>query len=291
MDVLPEKAVVGGGPANTAKALARLGQQVEFIGGISSDLYGQSARQELIDDGVGLHYALESMKPTCTAAVAIDKNGAAAYTFTIDGTATFDFGDWLPDPYRYKPSLLHIGSLATIIEPGADLLYQWALQLSELAPIIYDPNIRPAVLPDRKKYLQAVEKWVGISTVVKVSEADLLWLYPGWEPLLVAQDWGNDGVALVVITKGALGIAAVDKVGVTMVGGVEVDVVDTVGAGDTVGAIIAQAVVEKGLANIHGEALRAILDCAAVASAITCSRAGAIPPTKRELIAALESRV
>jgi sugar/nucleoside kinase (ribokinase family) len=111
IDILPTGPVVGGGPANTAKALARLGHDVDFIDGISSDAYGVSARKELERDGVGLSLALSSDKPTCTATVTLDSAGSASYEFLIDGTATFDFStSWLPDPERLKPSVLHIGT-------------------------------------------------------------------------------------------------------------------------------------------------------------------------------------
>jgi fructokinase len=145
---------VGGGPANTAKALARLGHDVQFIDGISSDQYGQMSRKELLGDEVKLDLALNSDKPTCLAIVTLAENGGASYEFEIDGTATFDFSlGWLPDPSRYKPNVLHIGTLVTVIQPGADVLYDWAIRVAEFAPIVFDPNIRPAVMGDRDKYL------------------------------------------------------------------------------------------------------------------------------------------
>ena len=292
IDLLPSGPVVGGGPANTAKALARLGHDVEFIDGISRDDYGKSARAELLRDGVKLTYCLDSDKPTCTALVTLDSSGGAAYDFKIEGTATFDFHEaWLPDPSRYKPSLLHIGTLATIIEPGCSVLHEWAMKVAEFAPILFDPNIRPSVMGDRDRYEAAVEKWVAISTVVKVSEDDLDWLSPNVAPLDVARRWVANGVAIVVITRGNAGLIAVTVDEVVDVAGVKVDVIDTVGAGDTVGAIIVEAMIEHGVLNLHGETLRDRLDCAAVAAAITCSRAGAQPPTKSELHIALERRV
>ena len=109
IDILPTGPVVGGGPANTAKALARLGYDVDFIDGISTDAFGVSARKELERDGVGLSLSLSSNKPTCTATVTLDSHGSASYEFLIDGTATFDFShSWLPDPERLKPSVLHL---------------------------------------------------------------------------------------------------------------------------------------------------------------------------------------
>jgi fructokinase len=275
---------VGGGPANTAKALARLGHEVYFIDGISSDKYGQMSRQELLADEVKLDLALNSDKPTCLAIVSLNKNGGATYEFEIDGTATFDFSDsWLPDPSRYKPRVLHIGTLVTVIQPGADVLYDWAMQVAEFAPIVFDPNVRSVVMNDRDKYLAAVERWVAISSVVKVSDDDLAWLYPDQQYADVARRWISDGAALVVVTRGADGLVGFTADGSVEVPGVKVDVADTVGAGDTVGAIIVEAMIEKGILSLTGDALKAVLSRAAVAAGITCSRKGAQPPYKHEL--------
>jgi fructokinase len=275
---------VGGGPANTAKALARLGHEVYFIDGISSDKYGQMSRQELLDDEVKLDLALTSDKPTCLAIVSLNESGGASYEFEIDGTATFDFStSWLPDPSRYKPNVLHIGTLVTVIQPAADVLYDWAMQVAEFAPIVFDPNVRSAVMNDRDKYLAAVERWVAISSVVKVSDDDMAWLYPGLQYADVAKRWINDGAALVVVTRGAEGLVGFTAEGVVEVPGVKVDVADTVGAGDTVGAIVVESMIEKGILNLTGDTLKAVLHRAAVAAGITCSRKGAQPPYKHEL--------
>jgi fructokinase len=284
IDILPTGPVVGGGPANSAKALARLGHDVHFIDGISNDAYGQSARAELLRDGVNLDLALASDKPTCTATVTLDAAGGASYEFLIDGTATFDFASsWLPDPYRYQPQVLHIGTLVTMIEPGASALYDWAMQVAELAPIVFDPNIRPSVQPDRDLYEAAVEKWAALSAVIKVSDDDLAWLFPGQPIEDVANRWINDGAFLVVVTQGANGIMGYTSEGRVEVPGVKVDVVDTVGAGDTVGAIVVEAMLTHGLVELRGDLLRGVLARAAAAAAITCSRKGAQPPFKHEL--------
>ena len=284
IDVLPSGPVVGGGPANTAKALARLGHDVHFIDGISSDAYGRSAREELLRDGVNLDLALVSDKPTCTATVTLDAAGGASYEFLINGTATFDFAaSWLPDPYRYQPQVLHIGTLVTMIEPGASALYDWAMQVAELAPIVFDPNIRPSVQPDRDLYEAAVEKWTALSAVIKVSDDDLAWLFPGQAIDDVANRWINDGAFLVVVTRGADGLVGYTADGRVEVPGVKVDVVDTVGAGDTVGAIVVEVMLAHGLIELRGDLLRSVLTRAAAAAAITCSRKGAQPPYKHEL--------
>jgi fructokinase len=288
IDLIPDskerKAIVGGGPANTAKALAKLGIATQFIDGISTDQYGQIALKELQQDGVLLDYVNFSERPTALAIVSLSDAGAATYEFVIDETATFDFSHtWLPDPFKLKPALLHIGTLVTAIEPAASILHEWASQVAEVAPVVFDPNIRPAVMGNRDLYVAAVEKWVAISACVKVSDDDLYWLYPDEKIESVVNRWLSDGVALVVVTYGAKGITGYTSSGSVAVDAVKVEVVDTVGAGDTVGAVLVEAIIEKGLSNLTGDLLRNALARAVKAAAITCSRTGARPPSKMEL--------
>jgi len=288
IDLIPDgterKAVVGGGPANTAKALAKLGIDTQFIDGISSDKYGQMALKELHNDTVKLDFIHFSDKPTCLAILSLDSSGAASYEFMIEGTATFDFSaSWLPEPQSLKPSLLHIGTLATVIEPGASVLFGWAQSVASVAPIVFDPNIRPAVLGDRDDYVKKVEKWVEISSAVKVSDEDLNWLYPGKSINEIVNKWLEVGVELVVVTLGDKGITAYRKNEQISVDAVKVVVADTVGAGDTVGAVLVEAIVKNGLNKLTGEVLKSMLNRAVKAAAITVSRTGANPPSKEEI--------
>jgi fructokinase len=277
-------AVVGGGPANTAKALAKLGVKTYFIDGISNDEYGQIAKHELISAHVSLDYAQYSNKPTCTAKVILSSSGSASYEFVIKDTASFDFShQWLPDPQNIKPSLLHIGTLATVIEPGASVLFKWAQSVANVAPIVFDPNIRPAVMDNRVEYMKMVEKWVTISSAVKVSDEDLNWLYPGKVIDQIVNEWLEVGVELVVVTLGDKGITAYRKNEQISVYAVKVVVADTVGAGDTVGAVLVEAIVNNGLDKLTGEVLKSMLNRAVKAAAITVSRTGANPPSKEEI--------
>jgi fructokinase len=238
---------------------------------------------------VGLGLSLTSDKPTCTATVTLDSKGSASYEFLIDNTATFDFNSsWLPDPERLKPSVLHIGTLVTIIEPGASVLFDWAVKVGEFAPIVFDPNVRGSVLADRGKYATAVEKWVSISSVVKVSDDDIAWLYPSDSLDVVAHRWIDAGVSCVVITRGEKGLIGFTSSGLEEVDGASVDVVDTVGAGDTVGAIVVEGIIKHSVHGLQGQVLNALLHKAAIAAGITCSRAGAQPPRAHELVEAME---
>ena len=288
IDLIPDgserKPIVGGGPANTAKALSKLGIDTQFIDGISTDDYGKVAKDELVSSGVKLDYVKYSDKPTCLAIVSLNNSGSASYEFVIDNTATFDFtSDWLPNPQTERPSLLHIGTLATVIEPGASVLFEWAQSVAKIAPIVFDPNIRPAVISDRKQYVIQVERWVSISSAVKVSDEDIRWLYPTLEIDHVVNNWLAKGPSLIVVTYGDKGLAGYRIDEKISVDAVNVVVADTVGAGDTVGAILVEAIVKDGLDTLSGVRLEMMLKRAAKAASITVSRSGANPPTLKEI--------
>ena len=288
IDLIPEgterKPIVGGGPANTAKALSKLGINTQFIDGISSDQYGQMAKDELVRAGVKLDYVKYSDKPTCLAIVSLSDAGSASYEFVIKNTATFDFtSTWLPNPKTEQPALLHIGTLATVIEPGASVLFDWAQSVEKVAPIVFDPNIRLAVISDRKQYVTQVERWVSISSAVKVSDEDIKWLYPSLEIDQVVNNWLAKGPSLIVVTNGDKGLAGYRVGEKVIVDAVKVVVADTVGAGDTVGAILVEAIVKDGLDTLSGVRLEMMLKRAAKAASITVSRSGANPPTLKEI--------
>ena len=288
IDLIPEgserKPIVGGGPANTAKALSKIGIDTQFIDGISTDNYGQMAKAELISAGVKLDYVKYSDKPTCSAIVSLSNSGSATYEFVIQNTATFNFtSDWLPNPKSEGPSLLHIGTLATAIEPGASVLFEWAQSVAKVAPVVFDPNIRPAVISDRDLYVKQVERWVSISSSVKVSDEDIKWLYPSLEIEQVVNNWLTKGPSLIVVTYGDKGLAGYRVGEKVSVDAIKVAVADTVGAGDTVGAILVEAILKDGLKSLSGVRLEMMLKRAAKASAITVSRTGANPPSKEEI--------
>jgi fructokinase len=242
------------------------------------------AKNELVASGVKLDYVMYSDKPTSIAIVSLSDSGSASYEFVIQNTATFDFtSDWLPNPQTERPSLLHIGTLATVIEPGASVLFEWAQSVGKVAPIVFDPNIRPAVVSDRAQYVAQVERWVEISSAVKVSDDDINWLYPSLDIEQVVNNWLIKGPSLVVVTYGDKGITGYRKGEKVSVDAVKVVVADTVGAGDTVGAILVEAIVKDGLAALSGVRLETMLKRAAKAAAITVSRSGANPPILKEI--------
>ena len=280
--------IPGGGPANTAHALARLDLASEFIGGLSTDSYGQLMREQFTAAGVGLKFTPTHELPTCTANVTIASDGSASYIFVIDNTATFAYDE------KHLPSIaeevanqnveaIYFGTLAAIVEPGASVLFQWMKKAAGKVPIIFDPNIRLTVLGDREKYQASVARFLQIADVVKASSDDIGWLYPDMHEFEVAKSWLDHGVKLVVITRGENGLVGITAEHVIEVPGIEVEVVDTVGAGDTVGAILAEGIVTHGFDRALTVELSHILHRAVQASALTCSRQGAQPPYKKEL--------
>ncbi len=283
MDLIPvaggeRRPMVGGGPANTAKAVARLGHSISFIGGISSDEYGREIDAELSDSGVDLSLVLRADLPTALAIATIDQNGLAKYDFELAGTTSFAFDDsWLPDG---EVDVIHVGSVATLLEPGSSELLKWVSGKS--SPIIFDPNVRPSIEGDKALYRAAVERWIDVATIVKLSEDDLNWLYDRDEESVIKL-WLSRGVEIVVVTRAEKGLRAYRNGAVVEVPAVVIDLVDSVGAGDTIGAVLVEGVLTHGVAGLKDENLRSVLVRAAKAASITCSRAGANPPWREEL--------
>jgi fructokinase len=283
MDLIPVAGgervpMVGGGPANTAKAVARLGYQTYFVGGISSDDYGKAIEEELVGSGVDLSLVYRGNESTAMAIATIDENGLAKYDFELEGTASFAFDKlWLPSG---EPDVIHVGSVATMLEPGASELLKWVSSRS--VPVIFDPNVRPSIQGDKALYRVAVERWIEKASIIKLSDDDLNWLYGGGEEEIVS-GWLARGVSIVVVTRAEKGLRAYSSGAVIDVPAVKVELVDSVGAGDTIGAVMVEGVLNFGIDGLRGDILRSVLDRAAKAAAITCSRAGAKPPTREEL--------
>jgi fructokinase len=202
----------------------------------------------------------------------------AKYEFELEGTASFAFDkSWLPSG---DVDVIHVGSVATLLEPGASELLKWVS--TKPAPIIFDPNVRPSIEGNQDVYRAAVERWIDVATIVKLSEDDLNFLY-GENANLVVDQWLSRGVSIVVVTRAEKGLSAYSTGSLVEVPAFSVEVVDTVGAGDTIGAVLVEGVLVHGIANLAGNTLKLVLERAAKAAAITCSRAGANPPTREEL--------
>ncbi|MGI5486770.1 carbohydrate kinase family protein [Microtetraspora malaysiensis] len=274
------RAVPGGGPANTAVAVARLGTPARLLCRLSRDGFGRRLRDHLTASGVDLSLAVEADEPTTLAVVDLDEHGSADFRFYMERTA-----DWQWTPAELPATLppgtraLHVGSLASVVQPGADVLRSWAAKHRDEVTVVYDVNVRPAALPGREPYLEEVEAWLRAAHVVKASEEDLRWLHPERAPLDTARAWlAEHDLDLVLVTRGAAGAVALPRDGSPAeAGGVPVQVVDTVGAGDAFTGAFLHATADRGMA------LPDALRYAVLAAALTCTREGAAPPSRAEV--------
>ncbi|MGW0027472.1 carbohydrate kinase family protein [Rhodococcus sp. NPDC003383] len=281
---------VGGSPLNVAVGLGRLGRAVRFTTRVADDPRGTRIIDHLAGSGVSLTPGSAAAERTATAQATIDDRGAAHYEFDIA---------W--DPVEPPPTvdavLVHTGSIAVVLEPGCDLVAELVAQQSSASTVSFDPNIRPALISDVARGRARIERLVALADVVKASDEDLAWFAPDRDPLDTARDWLSRGPAIVVVTRGAEGAVAVCAAGVVEVPAVQVEVADTVGAGDAFTAGLLDGLWTRGLLGAdRREALRAItvddlrdvLGTAAWTSALTVARAGADLPTRAERDAAQE---
>lgn len=282
----------GGSPLNVAVGLSRLGHETAFVGRYGRDEHGRAIDAHLRESGVRLPVGPDE-DPTSVAEARIGENGAADYEFRLD---------WNLDAARDQLSdllegseLLHVGSIGAMLEPGATTVLDTVRAARGRALVSYDPNCRPTIVPDSSAARRWAESVVEQADVVKASDEDLLWLYPHRTVEETAEAWLALDASLVVVTRGELGPWALTPA--TAPDGVrveapKVEVVDTVGAGDSLMAGLLAALADRGLVGPDGgrriaaesaETVREILDYAARAAAITVSREGANPPTAADM--------
>jgi fructokinase len=265
----------GGGPANTAVTLGRLGVPVQLAARISSDGFGDQVRAHLLASDVGLTPSRDVDEPTTLAVATLDDEGRARYGFYWQGTADWQWtASELPAADAQVRAVV-IGSLAVALPPGADAVDAWARSYGR--PIVFDPNVRPSLLGDRDVYRRRFDALVEAATVVKVSDEDLEWTHSGEDPLDVIRGWGRP---LAVLTRGPDGAVGVLAGGEPVsVPGRWVEVVDTVGAGDSfTGGLLSVLDLDDLSSSLEPALTRAV-----EVSAVTCSRAGADPPWASDL--------
>src|SRR3954447_21518490 len=284
----------GGSPANVALGLGRLGNPVTLMTHLGRDAFGEMISTHLESSGVRIEGGADAGSST-SLAVATLAAGIATYDFRIE----WDIRNLEPLPIETR--CLHTGSLATVLEPGrtdVQNLLEHEHQRGRVT-ISYDPNVRPALLGSPEEARLGIEHLVALSDVVKVSDEDLEWLYPEREDEDVARDWLSMGPALVVVTRGGEGVFAVTNELEVRRPATPIDLVDTVGAGDSFTSGLLDGLRRadlvggprrEALAAIDESSLISVLDAASLIAAITCSRPGADPPTRAEVDAAKAAR-
>ncbi len=276
----------GGSPANVALGLARLGRDAELLTWMGDDADGSLVRDHLAASGVTLCAGSMDAPATSVATATLDETGAATYVFALEWALSGGAR------VRPEPLVVHTGSISAVLEPGAASVVSRLEAARETATISYDPNARPSLMGDPAVARAAVERIVGLADIVKVSDEDVAWLAPGEDLEEVLLGWLAKGPSLVVVTRGGEGATAWTREGRVDVRAPRVDVVDTVGAGDSFMAGLIDGVWEAGLLGAAQRAQLAAMDLDTVSgilerctriAAITVSRAGANPPTEVEL--------
>lgn len=283
--------VPGGGPFNTAIALGRLGIPVAYLGTLSHDDYGSLLARLLTEAGVDMSLVRWSDAPTPLAVVHRHDDGENAYTFYLTGTSLTDL------PPEAVPALpehawaIHVGTLALAVDPPAAAYEALLDREAHRRTIVLDPNVRPAVFGDQVSYRARFERLAKLADVVKLSEHDAAWIYPELERADILERVLGLGPRLVAITMGTLGAVAASREGQARVPAVPITVVDTVGAGDSFGAALLAALVERealdpgATRSLDDSLLEEAVEYAVTAAAITCTRRGAVPPSRAEIAA------
>lgn len=280
---------VGGSPFNVAIGLARLGQQVSFFGGLSKGFLGDRLRKALTAEGVDVDFCPIVDAPTTLGLVGLGADGSASYAFYGSGCAdrmvTADDLPVLGDDIR----ALHFGSYATVVEPVASAQRLLVERERGQRLIAYDPNLRLNVEPNLGRWQEMTTWMASRAHIIKVSSEDLHLAYPAAANHEVATGWLQSGCSLVIVTQGGSGVSAFTSRAEIEVEARPVDVVDTVGAGDTFQAAFLTWLAEQGLLSIEaiesldGEQLRLALEFASTAASITCTRRGADLPRRAEV--------
>jgi len=283
----------GGSIFNIAVGLGRLEIPVGFYCKMSSDFFGDMLIDHLGENNVDTGLCPLTSDPTMLAIVSLDSepNEEPRYSFYANGSAASSLMvDELPDKLPEEICAFHFGSLSLILEPTASALENLMIRESSRRVISLDPNIRPNMISDRKAYRERFENWLTAVDILKLSQADRIWIYPQLDFDECLQLWFSQGVKLVIHTRGEKGAEAYTINGEqASVKTPQVEVVDTVGAGDTfiaavLGFLYDQDLLEKErLASLDQNQLSVCLEFASKAAAINCTRVGANPPFRQEI--------
>jgi fructokinase len=284
-----QRGTPGGGPFTTARALARLGIPAQFLGHLSRDAYGEQLRDLLAADGADLAMTSFGPEPSTLAIAEVNDDGHAFYRFVSDGTSAPNLtSKMVPASFGPDVGALHVGTLGLVFEPIATTITALVDREHSKRVVMVDPNIRPSVVNGTSGYRARLDRIVAQSTIVKASDADIAWLFPELDRMASARALLARGPRLVVVTlgvEGAVGVSADAEVRVTAP---TVKVVDTIGAGDAFGAALLAWLHDHGRLTRHlrleRDELRAALEFACLVASITCTRAGADPPWRTELL-------
>ena len=280
---------VGGSPFNTAVGLARLGQPVAFFSAVSRGFMGERLMRALQAEGVDTSAVQRNDAPTTLGLVGLDAQLVPSYSFYGEGCADRQLTGEALTAFPSEVRAIQLGSYATVVEPIASTLRALVDREHARTLIAYDPNIRLNVEPALARWRDMLEWMLPRTHLLKISEEDLQLLLPGTGCEKFAANALERGVKLVVVTRGAEGSVAWTRQAHASMPSARIEVVDTVGAGDTFQAALLTWLAEQGslsteaLDALTSTQLQSVLGFATRAAAITCSRRGADMPRRGEL--------
>ncbi len=278
----------GGGPFNTAIALGRLGAPAWYLGAISRDRFGRELEMRLQAAGVNTDRIVRVDAPT-PIAIVDSSSVEPSYSFYLAGTSHEALQRHDLEDLPHEVAALHIGTLALATDPPASAIVDFAEREAHLRTLVVDPNIRPALIEDRGPYLKRLERLSSVTDLLKLSAADLSWLYPDRSEGDAVGALLHGGVGCVVLTRGSEGAEGWIDSGSARVNAPAVTVVDTVGAGDAFGAGLLAWLWRSGrldkpkLRRLELGELEAALAYAAAVAAAQCTRASAWGPTAADV--------
>ena len=280
---------IGGSPFNVAVGLSRLGRGSGLFTGLSSDPLGRRLERTLKDEGVETAWLVSKPNQTTLALVGLGPDGVPQYSFYGHDAADCSVGEAdLPDVPE-SVTAMHFGSYSLVVEPTGSSLLQLARRHQDGKLIAYDPNPRMNVDPDVNRWRRRVEAFSELADLIKVSDEDLEVLYPGDAIDSTISRWNARGVQMIVVTRGGDGALVSLRGEVFEAPGRTVEVVDTVGAGDSFQAALLCGLDElgkatkPGLSEVSLDECRRIVDFAMEAAAMTCTRRGADLPRRSDL--------
>ncbi|GEP48044.1 carbohydrate kinase [Microbacterium saccharophilum] len=275
IDVVGGVEIVGGSPSNAALGLGRLGVKVDLLTALARDERGERIRTHLEDSGVRVLPESFSLERTSTARATVMPDGSAEYEFDVT---------WQVQPVDVSAyGVVHVGSIGSFVEPGACVVRGLVRSARlEGARVTFDPNVRPALLGSQDAVARA-DLIARFSAAVKLSEEDAQALYPRLPLDKVADRLHELGPDLVAITRGGDGSILSTRTARVVVAAPSVDVVDTVGAGDTYMAALIASLLAEADWDLGAERLNRLGEFCATAAAITVGRSGADLPTRSDL--------